>query len=100
MSSSRFARPVALMLLVALLAGSAAGCAWRRTEKCYLPMSRYYAMRGLFQETGSMQRVEQAMKEEKWATCERNQFRYMLAKDLGLEELQLELLDAPAEPAG
>ncbi len=63
------------------------GCAWKATDKCYLPMNRYQGMKTLFEETGSMQRVEQAMEDEQWTNCERRQCRYLLAKDLELEEL-------------
>lgn len=76
-------RPLAVMLLALALAG----CAWRANDRCYLPMERYRPMKAVFLETGSMQRVEQLMEEEQWLECERRQMRYMLAKDLHLEEL-------------
>jgi hypothetical protein len=92
-------RHLSLLLALGLCVTSMGGCAWYKRDKCYLPAGRYYAMKTLFEETGSMQRVEQAMKQEGWANCERNQFRYWLAKDLGLEELEVELLSTgPVQP--
>lgn len=61
------------------------GCALWRRDRCYLHQSRYDSMKALFEETGSYQRVAQAMKDEGWARCEVNTLRYSLRKDLGLE---------------
>lgn len=86
--------PRALLLPAILLAASAlaAGCLNSKTDKCYVPMARYEPLRDLFLETGSIQRVNQRMEEEKWAPCERNQLRYMLAKDLYLDDLIDEIM--------
>lgn len=90
----RNVRPLKLSLAAAvLLLGGAAltGCANTQTDRCYLSMDKYRPIRALFLETGSMQRVEEAMAEAQWAACERNQLRYLLAKDLYLDDLQEEL---------
>ncbi|MBX3728458.1 MAG: hypothetical protein KF858_04665 [Candidatus Sumerlaeia bacterium] len=62
------------------------GCAWRKDDRCYLSMDRYRDVRTVYLETGSMQRVEQVMEDERWSTCERNQLRYLLRKDLFLDD--------------
>lgn len=64
-------------------------------DRCYLPMARYQPLKEIFQETGSMQQVEEIMEEEKWAQCERNQFRYYLTRDLYLESLEREMMTRP-----
>lgn len=73
---------------VALVGGAAllASCA-AKDDRCYLDMNRYRELRDTFVETGSMQRVEQLMAEAKWAECEKNQFRYLLEKDLYIDDL-------------
>ncbi|MBI5153609.1 hypothetical protein HZA57_00090 [Candidatus Poribacteria bacterium] len=83
-----------ILLRVAVLGALTAAltsCARKEGDKCYLPMDRYRAMKDVFEESGSIQRAEQAMEENQWAACERNQFRYMLAKDLDIEGLQAEV---------
>lgn len=92
----RFVLPLALL---ALLVAPTVGCVNKARDRCYLDMPRYRAMKEVFVETGSMQRVEQIMEEEQWRLCERNQFRYMLTRDLYLEDLEQEL-DYPATGAG
>lgn len=92
----RFVLPLAAL---ALLAAPTTGCVNKARDRCYLDMPRYRAMKEVFVETGSMQRVEQIMEEEQWRTCERNQFRYMLTRDLYLEDLEEEL-DYPAPGSG
>ena len=74
-----------LLLLGTLLL--ATSCAWRKNDRCYLSMDRYREVKAVYQETGSMQRAEQKMEEEQWSTCERNQLRYLLRKDLHLDEI-------------
>lgn len=73
------------MILVAAVALSN-GCAWRQDDRCYLSMNRYRELRDVFIETNSMQRVEQIMERRQWAECERRQFRYLLEKDLYLDD--------------
>jgi len=65
-----------------------AACAGWEGDRCYVPVDRYAAMKELFVATGSMQRVEDAMEDENWAACERNQFRYLLRKDLYLDDVE------------
>lgn len=48
-------------------------------------------MKQLYLETGSYQRVEQAMEDLQWAGCEKRQFRYQLEKDLYLDDLSEEV---------
>ena len=81
------------LTVILVILGTSTGCAWRSTDRCYLPMSRYNEMKAVFVETGSIQRVEQLMEEQDWLDCERRQLRYHLMKDLGLEESGL----APTE---
>jgi hypothetical protein len=64
----------------------------RGVDRCYIPMARYEPVKEIFEKTGSMQRVEEVMEQEKWAQCERNQLRYYLARDLKLEQHERELL--------
>lgn len=68
-------------------AGSLLASCAGKGDRCYLDMNRYRDLRGTFVETGSMQRVEQLMAEAKWAECEKNQFRYLLEKDLYIDDL-------------
>ncbi len=70
------------------------GCA-PRARRCYLPATRYEPLKELFQESGSMARVEEVMEQEDWAPCERNQLRYFLTRDLYLELLEREQLSRP-----
>ena len=88
-------RLLLLILAVAFVAGAATGCVNKSRDRCYLDMPRYRAMKDIFVETGSMQRIEQLMEEEQWRTCEKNQFRYMLTRDLYLEDLEQELIYPP-----
>lgn len=53
--------------------------------RCYIEEARYERMKQLFVTTNSLQQVEQAMEAEGWSPCEKNEFRYRLNKDLGLE---------------
>jgi len=78
-----------------------AGCATKTPDRCYLTGTRYVAMRTIFEQTGSYQRAAQAMKDEGWAQCEINAFRYRLRKDLNLETEEFrQLLDTAEPPAG
>jgi hypothetical protein len=67
-------------------------CASRGVDRCYIPLTRYEPVKEIYVKTGSMQRVEEVMEQEKWAQCERNQLRYYLARDLKLEQHERELL--------
>jgi hypothetical protein len=67
------------------LAAAATGCATTR-DRCYIEDARFDQMRALFEQTGSIQRVRDAMKDEQWAACERNEFEYRLRKELLLNE--------------
>ncbi len=73
-------------------------CATYRNDRCYMAEVQYIAMRELFEETGSYQRVGQAMKDAAWAHCEINQFRYRLRKELGLDDSQYDVLFVMEEP--
>ncbi len=92
---NRFPKP-----LIALLAGSfalgALGCATAPSERCYLSMDRYRELKDVFVATGSFQRVEQIMDDRQWADCERNQFRYLLEKDLFIDDLIVPQIDPPS----
>jgi hypothetical protein len=55
-------------------------------------------MRAIFEETGSYQRVVQAMADEGWHRCEINTFRYQLRKDLELEGPEYDELFVELEP--
>lgn len=90
-------RPAAL-LAVAALALFMAGCATIRRDQCFIHQYRYEAMKSLFLQTGSYQRVAQAMADEGWARCEVNSFRLMLRKDLGLEGEEYQALFRDLEP--
>lgn len=84
-------RLVVVLAVATTLAAVSTGCVNKARDRCYLDMPRYRAMKEVFVETGSMQRVEQIMQEEQWRTCERNQFRYMLTRDLYLDDLEQQL---------
>ncbi|MCB2155022.1 hypothetical protein KQI84_09050 [bacterium] len=84
-------RILATILVLTLAAGSMSACSWYSTNRCYLSIGRYRAMKQLYLETGSYQRVEQAMEDLQWAACERRQFRYQLQKDLYLDDLSEEV---------
>ena len=84
--------------VILLLAIAVASCAAFRRDRCYLAETRYMAMKSLFEQTGSYQRVAQALNDEDWAHCEINQFRYRLRKDLGLEGPEYDELFVEAEP--
>lgn len=92
-------RRFALLLLLVLLPVLTASCAILRRDRCYLAETRYIAMRNVFEQTGSYQRVAQAMDDEQWATCEINQFRYRLRKDLGMAQPEYDRLFFELEPA-
>lgn len=89
-------RCLSLIVVVAAVAAATSGCVNKARDRCYLDMPRYRAMKEVFVETGSMQRVDQLMKEEQWRICEQNQFRYMLSRDLYLEDLEQEINYSPA----
>ena len=76
--------------LAVLLLATGCSTRWMETDRCYLNMDRYRALRDVFIETNSLQRTEQIMEEEQWAACERNQFLYLLEKDLYLEDILIE----------
>ncbi len=84
-----------LLMTVAVLGTS---CATIRRDRCFIAEQRYMAMRAIFEETGSYQRVAQAMNDEGWAHCEINQFRYRLRKDLGIEGEEYDELFVTYEP--
>ena len=73
-----------IFLFSLLLVVGASGCATFRQDRCFLEQWRYTSMKVLFEETGSYQRVAQAMNDEGWALCEINSFRYQLREELGL----------------
>lgn len=77
----------------ALMAG---GCA--RADRCYVDDLRYQRMRTLFEQTGSYQRVADAMRDESWALCEQNQFRYQLTQDLFLKPEDLAVVPPGSDP--
>lgn len=56
------------------------------------------AMKAIFEQTASYQRAAQAMKDEGWAHCEINQFRYRLRKDLNLLDAQYDTIFRDSEP--
>jgi hypothetical protein len=58
------------IFLAATVSVFALGCASKNPDRCYLTGTRYVAMRTIFEQTGSYQRVAQAMKDEGWAECE------------------------------
>ena len=89
-----FLRFLALVVLVTSLSS----CAAIRRDRCYLAETRYLGMKAIFEQTGSYQRVAQAMNDEQWATCEINEFRYRLRKDLGLEGEEFRALVTEQEP--
>ncbi len=79
-----------------LLALGTISCA--RADKCHVEEPRYQRMRLLFERTGSFQRVADAMKDEKWPRCERNEFAYRLRKDLFLNPEDFEYVPVGKEP--
>lgn len=84
------------LLALALSAALAAGCV--TTDRCYLHVSRYERMSSLFAQTGSLQRVIDAMEDDEWANCERNEVLYRLRKDYFLSEEDLALIPPGREP--
>lgn len=91
-------RNISLFAVLAL-AVSASSCAVVRRDRCYVSTPRYFAMRAIFESTGSYQRVAQAMDDEGWAHCEINHFRYRLRKDLGLDDPEFDYLFTEYEPS-
>lgn len=87
------------LLGISLISIHIAGCAMIRRDQCYVHQYRYDAMKSLFIQTGSYQRVGQAMADEGWARCEVNAFRHMLRKDLGLEGEEYNALFDEMEPS-
>jgi hypothetical protein len=74
------------------------GCVAVKRDRCYLAETRYIPMRQLFEETGSYQRVAQALNDEGWAHCEINSFRYRLREELQMEGEEFDELFITAEP--
>ncbi|MCC5875067.1 MAG: hypothetical protein JJU11_02500 [Candidatus Sumerlaeia bacterium] len=91
-------RHIASILAIALLSLYMVGCATIRRDQCFIHQYRYDAMKSLFLQTGSYQRVAQAMADEGGARCEVNSFRQMLRKDLGLEGEEYRALFRDLEP--
>lgn len=91
-------RPLLQLTVLACAVSLAGGCALWRRDRCYLHQWRYDSMKAVFEETGSYQRVAQAMADEGWARCEVNTFRYSLRKDLGLEGPEYDELFETEEP--
>jgi len=90
--SLRFlARALVLPAVFALFFSS---CSFMSRGRCYIDEPRYERMKQLFIATNSLQQVEQAMAAEGWSSCERNEFRYRLNKDLNLE-----VVPEPGTPA-
>ncbi|MCC6546469.1 hypothetical protein IT570_04810 [Candidatus Sumerlaeota bacterium] len=87
-----------LLVLTLISACALSSCARVKRDRCYLEETRYMEMRAIFEQTSSYQRVAQAMKDEGWAHCEVNQFRYRLRKDLLLDEPEFDALFASEEP--
>ena len=86
----------AAILLAGAILGSA-GCA--RRDRCYVEQYRYAQMRDLFEQTGSLQRVLDAMADDDWPQCERNEVVDRLRKDLFLAPEDFELVPPGSEPA-
>lgn len=80
-----------ILLCLAILP-ALTSCAIIQRDRCYLPETRYMAMKAIFTSTGSYQRVAQAMEDEGWARCEINTFRYRLRKDLGMDDPEYDIL--------
>ncbi|MDX2177644.1 MAG: hypothetical protein SF028_14365 [Candidatus Sumerlaeia bacterium] len=91
-----FLRTGAAMLLAAATM-LPAGCA--RRDRCYVEQYRYAQMRDLFEQTGSLQRVLDAMADDEWPQCERNEVVDRLRKDLFLSPEDLEQVPPGTEPA-
>lgn len=91
-------RRILACLILAAVAAGASSCATIRRDRCYLAETRYLGMKRIFEQTGSYQRVAQAMKDEQWADCEINSFRYRLRNDLGLTGKDFDALVAEIEP--
>ena len=85
-------------LVLLAVAAAASSCATVRRDRCYLGETRYLGMKAIFEQTGSYQRVAQAMKDEQWADCEINSFRYRLRNDLGLNGKDFDALVTEIEP--
>jgi len=89
-------RSAAILLLSSTLSVFT-GCA--RQDKCFIDDTRYTRMRTLFEKTGSYQRCIDAMNDEQWPRCERNEFAYRLRKDLFLNEEDFVHVPVGKEPA-
>lgn len=92
-------RPITTILLAIALTLLTSSCSWISRDRCYVEETRYMAMKAIFEQTGSYQRAAQAMKDDGWAHCEVNTFRYRLRKDLGLEGPEFDELYPALEPA-
>lgn len=91
-------RRLLILLIVGTLVPLSVSCARYRRDRCYLAETRYMIAKDLFEQTGSYQRVAQAMDDEGWAHCEINQFRYRLRKDLKMDGEEYDALFATYEP--
>lgn len=91
-------RPLFATILLLAAVAATSSCATIRRDRCYLGETRYLGMKAIFEQTGSYQRVAQAMKDEQWADCEINSFRYRLRNDLGLAGKDFDALVAEIEP--
>ena len=88
-------RSAAILLLFSTFAVFS-GCA--RQDRCFIDDPRYARMKTLFVQTGSYQRCIDAMNDEQWPRCERNEFSYRLRKDLFLNEEDFVLVPVGKEP--
>jgi len=69
-----------------------------RQDRCYIAEPEYQRMKAVFEKTASFQRTLDAMKDEQWPRCERNEFAYRLRKDLFLNPEDFEYVPVGEEP--
>ncbi|MCC7392971.1 hypothetical protein IT571_11515 [Candidatus Sumerlaeota bacterium] len=92
-------RPCTLLAVSLTIILVASSCARFKRDRCYVEETRYMEMKAIFEQTGSYQRMAQAMKDQGWAHCEINQARYRLRKDLELDDAEAEVIFNEQEPS-
>lgn len=84
------------LILCLLTSLGASACA--RRDRCYVEPVSYLQMKTLFEETGSLQRVKDTMKDNKIPGCEQREILHRLRADLFLKPEDFAIVPPGQEP--
>lgn len=77
----RLVRRAGRLAVCLLILSMITGCGLWLNDRCWVPPEQYAQAREVFIETGSLDLVEQRMRQQQWRRCRRNETLYRLEKE-------------------